>query len=116
MQPLPRDPASNEVCTDGWQLTLTLPAEIQAPGTYNLGEHGVEFAQMVRRGMPREGCGGGGCTSGGGGGRVSGGILEVFAVTEDCIAGRIHDLGNAQSSEVDFTGGFVATKCDPTAQ
>jgi hypothetical protein len=112
-EPDSRSASPNETCTDSWRLTLTLPSELQAPATYDLSDHQVTFSEVITSGVPKEGCGSPGCDSTGGGGRVSDGVLEIYAVTEDCIAGRIHRLNHNQSSGPDYTGGFLASRCEP---
>jgi hypothetical protein len=105
-----------EACTDSWHLSLTLPSALQAPGTYNLAEHEVDFAESQASGVANEGCGGPSCSSTGSAGRVADGVVEIYAVTEECIAGRIHRLNNNQTSGADYTGGFLAVRCQAPTQ
>lgn len=116
-----REPKMNTVpppgpCTDSWQVSFTLPEELQMPGVYNLAEHKVEFMQAATSGGKDEGCGSQPCvgssTGSAGGGPGPDAVVEIYAITEACITGRIVRFNNDQSG-VDYTGAFQAVRCEP---
>lgn len=107
----------SEVCADSWQFGFTLPSELQAPGVHGLANYPVEFAESVTHSESNHGCGGGPSCSGVSTGTAGGalgpdGVVEIYAVTDECISGRILRLSGVTSS--DYTGAFQAMRCEPT--
>lgn len=107
-----RLPNVADECQDSWSFALTLPIDL-APGVYDLTEvSGLAFEETFTFGDRNE-CGG----SGGGDGGYDphdspGGELEIFFITDDCIAGELRDLDLGQGDPlVEPNGGFVAQRC-----
>jgi hypothetical protein len=116
--PRPGGPPPMGACTESWLLSFTLPEELQAPGVYNLADHKVEFMQAVTLGGQDEGCGAQPCTGSStgsaGGGTGPDSAIEIYAVTDACVTGRILRFTD-DHSDADYTGAFQAVRCDAPA-
>lgn len=101
-------------CPDGWATDITVRQGDPKPGRYALADHGQGFSVATvwreRRGNTAV-CEGETVDS-----PFSGGEVEIFTVTDDCVVGRLVDtalpLGEAGAP---VQGGFVALRCDPDA-
>src|SRR5262249_20383992 len=115
---------SEQSCGSAWQFSLTIPAELQKPGTYQLSSFPVGYEQSITSAGGESGCGhcaasGGGTsgTTGGGppgaGTGPRGAVLEIYSVTDLCITGRVQGLESGQISPPppSFNGAFHAVRC-----
>lgn len=82
---------------DERSITLGFPEEELSLGVHALGPLYVEFEQP-------------GTTSVGGGGQINQATVELYAITEACVTGRIAGLAAADGP---FDGGFQAPRCTP---
>jgi hypothetical protein len=108
-------------CASGWSFSLLLPPELLSPGSYELGEH-VGFRNTITEAQPPgPGCGSS-CNHGGtGGGTIPGGgtglaaTLEIYAVSDECITGRLSGLKTGQLAPPppSWDGAFHAVRCTP---
>ena len=64
---------ADQLCTSAWQFSLTIPAELQQPGTYQLSNFPVDFEQSMSFGGGESGCGRCGASGGGTSGTTGGG-------------------------------------------
>jgi len=114
---------SNEVsfadCHDWWSFNLTVPADSISPGVHNLSEIGTAFGDLVNtlhtergQGCSEDHCAG----STNGIGSVSlmdpAATLEIYAVTDSCITGRLTGLRDPDFKDApNFNGEFFALRC-----
>lgn len=90
--------AQHGYCDDGDQrgLTISLPAEQSAVGTAALGTPVyIEYETPTQMSV---------------GGRAAGATVEIFAITESCVTGRVVGLA---ANGGPFDGGFQAPRCAP---
>ncbi|WAS91219.1 hypothetical protein [Nannocystis punicea] len=95
------EPASQHgYCTsdDDLGLTLGIPAEQAVPGVYSF-----QSPIYVEYETP-------GASVAGGGGELSLASVELFAITDTCVTGRIVGLVDQHGP---FDGGFRAPRCTP---
>jgi hypothetical protein len=111
-----------DTCESAWSFSLTIPAELQKPGSYRLSDFPVGFQQSIMMGSSGEGCGGecsGPGGTGTGGGPAGGGsgppgvFLEIYSATDQCITGHLQGLTSGQISPPppEFNGAFHAVRC-----
>lgn len=111
-------------CVSGWSFSLLLPPELLSPGVYELPTQHVGFRNTMTEVDPSgPGCGSR-CSrgaSGSSGGIVPGnevgppGTLEIYAVSEECITGRLTGLTTGQIAPPppNWDGAFHAVRCAP---
>jgi len=109
-------------CASGWSFSLLLPAELLSPGIYELAERQVGFRHtMTVAEPPGPGCDSS-CNFGGSGGGLipgsgtgPGSTLEIYAVSDECITGRLTGLETGQFAPPppNWDGAFHAVRCTP---
>jgi hypothetical protein len=114
---------SNDVdfadCHDWWSFNLTVPADAIAPGVHKLAEIGTSFGDLVNtlHMVKGDGCKKDRCEGGSNGiGTVPvvapAATLEIDAVTETCITGKVSGLVDPDfASAPNFNGVFYALRC-----
>jgi len=106
-------------CRDRWNFNLTVPTDAISPGSFDLGAVGAAFGDLVVTGKPMkgEGCKKDWCqmrSTGVGWAPLSQGqgTIEIVAVTDTCITGRISGLTGPDFAEApNFNGAFFAVRC-----
>ena len=109
---------TSQGCHDDWAFSLTVPASVMQPGTYNLSAISAQFGEMYGiAGPPRnEGCANSPCTmsaKGIGSDPVTepGATLEIDSANAQCITGVITGLGDIFPDAPDHNGAFYALPC-----
>lgn len=95
-------------CPSAWAVDVTLRNGEVAPGRFALADYGIgwDLATAHREGRT--------CVGEEARGKLVGGELEIFTVTEDCVVGRLVGTGEQlPAAAAGVEGGFVALRCDP---
>lgn len=99
------DPHERLSCDHQWELSLRIPTAFQAPGLYT-----VKWTDILGFGMetgndaPADDCDGGGSTATG--------TLEIIAIDEDKVVGRLcHVKWSGLDNEFELDGKFIAPRC-----
>ncbi|MCH9680899.1 MAG: hypothetical protein K0V04_05665 [Deltaproteobacteria bacterium] len=104
-------PMSAEVltCPDAWGVDITLKTASMSPGKFVLDDYGQGYALSTAERVD------GDCHREDSQGSFGPGLVEIYAVTEECVVGRLVDTADAlEQSGAVVEGGFVALRCDPT--
>jgi len=114
---------SNEVssadCRDWWSFNLTVPVDSISTGVHNLSEIGTAFGDLINYLHPQHGQG---CKPDQCDGRTEGigsvslldpaATLEIYAVTDTCITGKLTGLRDPDFKDApNFNGEFFALRC-----
>lgn len=102
-KPLCEAPNKSIECGLHWDMTIVIPPEFQAPGLFNLLGQDV-FATASESGPEN----GDECSFGVGSFPAT---LEILAVDDDAITGRLCHVESFLSVDVDLEGSFVAPRC-----
>jgi hypothetical protein len=104
-------------CLDSWNLTVRVPLRAMAPGTHRLSEIGTDFGDLFVQTEPADGCSGHACRTsvkGIGSTRLvdEEATLQIHAVTDTCITGRLTGVKNPYHADApDYNGAFFALRC-----
>jgi hypothetical protein len=115
-------------CSTAWSFSFLLPPECQQVGVFDLSTYEADYRESIAVGLPsgpNEGCSAVSDTcsvAGSGMGAAGGGMgpsatVEIYAVTDQCITGRIQNLvpGITAPPPPDWTGAFHAVRCVPAS-
>lgn len=103
------DPHDRLACGHHWELSLRLPPAFQTPGLYSL-----EFADVTPHAFgvsTGTDLGGEDCD---GAGSVAKGTVQVIAIDEDKVVGRLcHVSWFGLDGDFELDGSFIAPRCSP---
>ncbi|MFZ6182507.1 hypothetical protein [Nannocystis pusilla] len=99
------DPHERLSCDHQWELSLRIPTAFQAPGLYTVKWTDIlGFGQETGNDAPADDCDGGGSTATG--------TLEIIAIDEDKVVGRLcHVKWSGLDNEFELDGKFIAPRC-----
>jgi len=101
------DPHDRLACGHHWELSLRIPTAFQTPGLYAL-----EFADVKPHGFGLStglDIGNDNCDGGGGGAK---GTVEIIAIDEDKVVGRLcHVSWFGLDNDFQLDGSFIAPRC-----
>lgn len=94
-------------CPSAWAADVSLRNAQLAPGRYGLEDYGQSWDLATAHRVERE------CVREQERGSFTGGELEIFTVTDDCVVGRlVGTTDELPGAESPVEGGFVALRCD----
>lgn len=99
------DPHDRLSCDHQWELSLRIPAAFQAPGLYTVKWNAIlGFGQETGNDAPADDCDGGGSTATG--------TLEIIAIDEQKVVGRLcHVKWSGLDNAFELDGKFIAPRC-----
>ena len=99
------DPHDRISCGHQWELSLRIPAALQTPGLYNVWWSDIlGFGLETGNDAPADDCDGGGSTAKG--------TLEIIAIDEDKVVGRLcHVKWTGLDNDFELDGKFIAPRC-----
>jgi hypothetical protein len=101
------DPHDRLACGHHWELSLRIPSAFQTPGLYSL-----QFADVQPHAFGLETGADFGSDECDGGGGMAMGTLQVIAIDEDKVVGRLcHVHWWGLDNEFDLDGSFIAPRC-----
>ncbi|MDC0670072.1 hypothetical protein [Nannocystis radixulma] len=101
------DPHDRLACGHHWELSLRLPTAFQKPGLYTL-----DFVDGVPHGFGLQTGAGVGSDDCDGGGSVAKGMIQVIAIDEDKVVGRLcHVTWSGLDNDFALDGSFIAPRC-----
>ncbi|MCY1057390.1 hypothetical protein [Nannocystis sp. SCPEA4] len=101
------DPHDRLACGHHWELSLRLPSGFQTPGLYAL-----DFADMTPHGFGLQTGTDIGSDDCDGGGSAAKGLIQVIAIDEDKVVGRLcHVTWSGLDNDFELDGSFIAPRC-----
>lgn len=99
------DPHERLSCDHQWELSLRIPTAFQAPGLYTVKWTDIHgFGMETGNDAPADDCDGGGSTATG--------TLEIIALDEDKVVGRLcHVKWTGLDNDFELDGKFIAPRC-----